>query len=87
MSESKPYFYETEIEWKGKKDLRITSGKLPVIEAGTPPACRHHVYGDFRYDHRYTSGSGVQHAYVNSYAKQVRILRSDRCGCVRCECH
>jgi peroxiredoxin-like protein len=37
MSESKPYFYETEIEWKGKKDLRITSGKLPVIEAGTPP--------------------------------------------------
>jgi peroxiredoxin-like protein len=37
MSESKPYFYETEIEWKGQKDLRITSGKLPVIEAGTPP--------------------------------------------------
>jgi peroxiredoxin-like protein len=37
MSESKPYFYETEIEWKGKKDLRISSGKLPVIEAGTPP--------------------------------------------------
>jgi organic hydroperoxide reductase OsmC/OhrA len=36
MSEPKPYFYETEIEWKGKKDLRITSGKLPVIEAGTP---------------------------------------------------
>jgi organic hydroperoxide reductase OsmC/OhrA len=37
MSESKPYFYETEIEWKGEKDLKITSGKLPVIEAGAPP--------------------------------------------------
>jgi peroxiredoxin-like protein len=37
MSDSKPYFYETEIEWKGKKDLRIASGKLPVIEAGAPP--------------------------------------------------
>jgi peroxiredoxin-like protein len=37
MSESKPYFYETEIEWKGDKDLRIVSGKLPVIEAGAPP--------------------------------------------------
>jgi peroxiredoxin-like protein len=37
MSEAKPYFYEAEIEWKGKKDLRITSGKLPAIEAGTPP--------------------------------------------------
>lgn len=37
MSESKPYFYETEIEWEGEKDLRITGGKLPVIEAGAPP--------------------------------------------------
>jgi organic hydroperoxide reductase OsmC/OhrA len=37
MSESKPYFYETEIEWKGEKDLRINSGKLPAIEAGAPP--------------------------------------------------
>ena len=37
MTEAPQYFYETEIEWKGKKDLRITSGKLPVIEAGTPP--------------------------------------------------
>jgi peroxiredoxin-like protein len=37
MSESKSYFYETELEWKGEKDLRITSGKLPVIDAGAPP--------------------------------------------------
>jgi peroxiredoxin-like protein len=37
MSESKPYFYETEIEWKGEKDLKLGSGKLPVIEAGAPP--------------------------------------------------
>jgi organic hydroperoxide reductase OsmC/OhrA len=37
MTETPQYFYETEIEWKGQKDLRITSRKLPVIEAGTPP--------------------------------------------------
>jgi peroxiredoxin-like protein len=37
MSETKPYFYETEIEWKGEKDLKLASGKLPVIEAGAPP--------------------------------------------------
>ena len=37
MSESKPYFYETEIDWKGERDLMLGSGKLPVIEAGAPP--------------------------------------------------
>lgn len=37
MSESKPYFYETEIEWKGERDLQLSSGKLPIIEAGAPP--------------------------------------------------
>ena len=37
MSESKPYFYETEIEWTGERDLQLGSGKLPVIEAGAPP--------------------------------------------------
>jgi peroxiredoxin-like protein len=37
MSESKPYFYETEIEWKGEKDLKLTGGKLPVRDAGAPP--------------------------------------------------
>ena len=36
MSESKPYFYETEIEWKGENDLKLGSGKLPLIEAGAP---------------------------------------------------
>jgi len=37
MSESIPYFYETEIDWRGDKDLRITSDNLPAIEAGAPP--------------------------------------------------
>ena len=37
MSESKSFFYETEVEWKGEKDLRITSAKLPPIAAGAPP--------------------------------------------------
>jgi len=37
MSELKSYFYETEIEWKGEKDLKLTGGKLPVVDAGAPP--------------------------------------------------
>ena len=37
MSEPKPYFYETEIEWKGEKDLKLSSAKLPPIAAGAPP--------------------------------------------------
>ena len=31
------YFYETEIEWTGEKDLKLSSGKLPAIAAGAPP--------------------------------------------------
>ena len=37
MAEAPIYFYETEIEWKGDKDLEVASGKLPAIAAGAPP--------------------------------------------------
>lgn len=37
MADAPIYFYETEIEWKGDKDLQIVSGKLPGIAAGAPP--------------------------------------------------
>jgi organic hydroperoxide reductase OsmC/OhrA len=37
MSESNSYFYDTDIEWKGEKDLRITGGKMLTIEAGALP--------------------------------------------------
>ena len=37
MSESSSYFYETEIEWTGAKDLKLSGGKLPAIAAGAPP--------------------------------------------------
>ena len=37
MDEAPTYFYETEIEWKGDKDLQLTSGMLPAISAGAPP--------------------------------------------------
>ena len=37
MSEVPTYQYETEIEWKGEKDLKLGAGKLPVIQAGAPP--------------------------------------------------
>ena len=37
MADAPIYFYETEIEWKGGKDLQVASGKLPVIAAGAPP--------------------------------------------------
>lgn len=31
------YSYETEVEWTGEKDLKLTSSKLPAIIAGAPP--------------------------------------------------
>ncbi|MGZ8497026.1 MAG: OsmC family protein [Candidatus Binatia bacterium] len=37
MADASIYFYEAEIEWVGGKDLRISSGKLPVIAGGAPP--------------------------------------------------
>ncbi len=37
MADAAIYFYETEIEWKGDKDLRIAGAKLPAITAGAPP--------------------------------------------------
>ncbi|MGZ8494368.1 MAG: OsmC family protein [Candidatus Binatia bacterium] len=37
MADASIYFYEAEIEWAGGKDLRISSGKLPVIAGGAPP--------------------------------------------------
>ena len=37
MADTPIYFYETEIEWKGDKDLQVASGKLPAIAAGAPP--------------------------------------------------
>jgi len=36
MSETQ-YFYETEIEWTGGKDVKIAGGKLPAIAGGAPP--------------------------------------------------
>jgi len=37
MSETPEYFYQTEIEWIGDKDIKLSSGKLPAIAAGAPP--------------------------------------------------
>ncbi|HEX7230316.1 MAG TPA: OsmC family protein [Candidatus Binatia bacterium] len=37
MSESKSYFYETEVEWKGERDLNLRADKRPSIGAGAPP--------------------------------------------------
>jgi len=37
MAEAATYYYETDIQWKGDKDLQIASGKLPAIAAGAPP--------------------------------------------------
>ena len=34
MADVPVYFYETEIEWIGAKDLQISSGKLPGIAGG-----------------------------------------------------
>lgn len=37
MAETPTYYYATEIEWRGEKDLRLVGAKLPAIEAGAPP--------------------------------------------------
>ena len=37
MVDAPIYFYETEIDWKGDKDLQLSSGNLPLIAAGAPP--------------------------------------------------
>lgn len=37
MADAPIYFYDTQIEWKGDRDLQVASGKLPVIAAGAPP--------------------------------------------------
>jgi peroxiredoxin-like protein len=37
MAETNRYFYETEVEWKGDKDLKLSGDKLPLIDAGAPP--------------------------------------------------
>lgn len=37
MGEATTYFYESELEWKGEKDLRLRADKLPPIDAGAPP--------------------------------------------------
>ena len=37
MAETPTYYYETEIEWKGAKDLQLIGAKLPAIEACAPP--------------------------------------------------
>jgi peroxiredoxin-like protein len=37
MADAPTYFYETEIEWKGEKNLKLVGAKLPAIEAGAPP--------------------------------------------------
>lgn len=37
MPDTAVYYYETEIEWKGDKDLKLCGGKLPAIGAGAAP--------------------------------------------------
>jgi len=37
MAEAPTYYYETQIEWTGARDLKLTSAKLPAIGAGAPP--------------------------------------------------
>jgi organic hydroperoxide reductase OsmC/OhrA len=40
MSDGKTYFYETEVEWTGAKDLKLSGAKQPAIAAGAPPEFR-----------------------------------------------
>jgi len=37
MAEAPVYHYETDIEWKGERDLRLASNGRMTIDAGAPP--------------------------------------------------
>src|SRR5918994_5025036 len=37
MNETTHHFYQTDIDWTGDKEVKLSSGKLPAIEAGAPP--------------------------------------------------
>ena len=37
MSDGKTYFYDTEVEWTGAKDLKLSGAKQGAIAAGAPP--------------------------------------------------
>jgi organic hydroperoxide reductase OsmC/OhrA len=37
MADAPTYFYDSQIDWQGDKNLRLSSDKLPAIEAGAPP--------------------------------------------------
>jgi organic hydroperoxide reductase OsmC/OhrA len=37
VAEAPTYYYETEIDWQGDKNLQLASGTLPAIAAGAPP--------------------------------------------------
>lgn len=37
MADAPIYYYDTEIDWIGGKDLQVSGGKLPTIAAGAPP--------------------------------------------------
>jgi peroxiredoxin-like protein len=37
MAEAPSYFYETQVEWRGAKDLKLTGAHLPSVDAGAPP--------------------------------------------------
>lgn len=37
MSRAAQYFYQTEVDWTGEKNMKLSSGNLPTIAAGAPP--------------------------------------------------
>ena len=37
MAEAPVYYYETESDWQGGRDLQIAGGGLPPVAAGAPP--------------------------------------------------
>ena len=37
MAELQTYFYDTEVAWRGEKNLKLVGAGLPPIDAGAPP--------------------------------------------------
>ena len=65
------YFYETEIEWTGDKDVKLSGGKLPAIAAGAPPEFKGRE-GNW----------SPEHLFVASHEQLLRAYSSRDCGII-----
>ncbi len=58
MKEQPPFFYETEVEWKGERKGELRSPNLPALAVATPPEFQGHE-GFWTPEHLYVASVNV----------------------------